>query len=810
MTESKLWGGKMKIILLLLSIISSIYADQISLKGKITDRTTGEPLSFANVRIAGTTTGTAANYEGNFELKLKTGNYVVITSFIGYKSDTLNIQLNDNKTILVKLEPIPVKLPEVTVFPGENPANEIIRRAIAAKLEREKKIDSYIFRAYTKGLVKTTKDITTSDRSIGLSLGTQDTGSLKITGIIENESKGYFKKPDYYKDEIIARKQSANTPSTINILTGGRLLQNFYTNDIQFFNRPLVGPIADDALSYYYYIIEDTLAMDNKNVFQIFFEPIDKADPGFFGKIFIEDKSFNLVKLDVNLNKAANPGGLFTLINIFQQFVPFENQIVMPIDYRIFVEGNFLGLAKFGFELNTIFHDYEINGNLNKDFFDMVVIKVMPDADKKDSTYWKSIQSIPNTLAEVEAYSRIDSLESIPRTFWDNFSILSTTLYLSDNYSISGPLALYSFNHITGHALNFSFNIYNELDKRLNMSSSFVYGFSDKKFQSDIRARYFLGDYRTTTLSLRAYNELTDLFGESVKYDKMTSTLTSLLGKYDFRDYYYTKGIELKITGDVFPILRGGIGFINRTDNNAFSNSNFSLFNKSKAYRQNKLIYETKINAITAEFAFDFRKFLEDGYYRRRVNFGETYISFGGKAIISDQSLLKSGLDFKYYELNLSGFIPSFRSTIFNFLLKGIYSNDAMPYQMMYSLPGNIESSGKAFSFRTMRIGEAYGNKGIVLTTQYSFGDELFRLLKIPVLKDLPLNITTHFNSALLLISDKSKSILQQPFEEFKHPFYEIGFGVGHSLFPLVVEFTWRLNYRTNNNFVIGLNAFVL
>lgn len=800
----------MKIFLICLTIISSIYAEQFSLKGKIVDKITGEPLSFANIRVVGTFTGTAANLEGSFELKLNPGKYSIISSFIGYKSDTLNILLNENKSILVKLEPIAVKLPEVTVLPRENPANEIIRRAIAAKNEREKKIDSYIFKAYTKGLIKTTRDITTSDRSIGVSIGTKDTGTLKITGIIENESRGYFKKPNYYKDEIIARKQSANTPPTINILTGGRLLQNFYTNDIQFFNRPLRGPIADDALDYYYYIIEDTLAMDNKNVFQIYFEPIDKADPGFVGKIYIEDKSFNLVKLDVNLNKAANPGGFFSLINIFQQFVPFENNIVMPIDYRVFVEGNFLGLAKFGFELNTIFHDYEINGSLDKDFFDMVVIKVLPDADKKDSTYWSSIQSIPNTLAEVEAYRRIDSLEAIPKTFWDNFSILSTTLYLSDNYSISGPLSLYSFNHITGHSLNFSFNIINELDKRLNLNSSFAYGFSDKKFKTDISARYFLGNYRTTTLNFRIYKELVDLFSESVKYDKMTSTLTSILGKYDFRDYYYTKGIETKITGDIFPILRGGVGFINRTDNSAFNNSNFSLFNKSKNYRTNKTIYDTKINAITAEFLFDFRKFFEDGYYRRRISFGETNIQFGGKAIYSDKSTLKSNLDFSYYELNVAGFIPSFKSTIFNFQLKGIYSNDAMPYQMMYALPGNIESSGKSFSFRTLRIGEAYGNKGIILTAQYLLGDELFRLLKIPILKDLPLNITAHFNSALLQLSDKSKSILTQPFSEFKHPLYEIGFGVGHTMFPIVLEFTWRLNYRTNNNFVIGLNAFVL
>ncbi|MDQ7818167.1 MAG: DUF5686 family protein [Melioribacteraceae bacterium] len=800
----------MKKALLIFFICSITIAQQFSVKGNISDGATGESLSFANIRIGGTTIGTAANLEGNFEIKLKPGNYFVITSFIGYKSDTVRIQLEENKSISVMLEPIPVKLPEVTVLPGENPANEIIRRAIAAKIKREKKINSYIFKAYTKGLVKTTKDITTTDRSVGISIGTKDTGALKITGIIENESIGYFKKPDNYKDEIIARKQSANTPSTINILTGGRLLQNFYTNDIQFFNRPLVGPISDDALEYYYYIIEDTLAMDDKNVFQVFFEPIDKADPGFYGKLFIADGSFDLIKLDVNLNKAANPGGLFSVINIFQQFVPFDNNIVMPIDYRVFVEGNFLGIAKFGFELNTVFYNYEINSQIDDDYFDMVIIKVMPDADKKDSTFWRSTQTIPNTLAEVDAYRRIDSLESIPRNFWDDFSILSSTIRLSDNYSITGPIALYSFNNITGHSLNFGINIFNELDRRLNLDADVSYGFSDKKFQTNLYAGYFLGDYRTTTLSLKAYNKLTDLFGESVKYNKMTSTLTSIFGKYDFRDYYYTKGFEAKITGEIFPVLRGGIGFINRTDNNAYSNSNFSLLNKSKTYRANKLIYETKINAITAEFTLDFRKYMEDGYYRRRISFGEANVILSGKALFSDQSALRSSLNFQMYEINFSGYLPSFKSTLFNFQLKGIYSDGPVPYQMMYSLPGNIESSGKAFSFRTLNIGEEFGDKGVVLMAQYNWNDELFRLLKIPYLKDWQLVLTTHFSAALLQISDKSKSILPHLFTEFKHPFYEIGFGIGQSLFPITLEFTWRLNYRGKNDFVIGLNTFIL
>ena len=75
----------------------------------------------------------------------------------------------------------------------------------------------YSFKAYTKGLIKTTQDISLKRNRASASIGSKDTSALKITGIIENESKGYFKKPNKYKDEIIARKQSANTSSQINV-----------------------------------------------------------------------------------------------------------------------------------------------------------------------------------------------------------------------------------------------------------------------------------------------------------------------------------------------------------------------------------------------------------------------------------------------------------------------------------------------------------------------------------------------------------------------------------------------------------------
>jgi len=128
-------------------------------------------------------------------LKLEKGNYKLIASFIGYKSDTMNLNVNMDIPISFKLQRTSIKLDEVTVLPTENPALEIIRRTIKTKNLRNEKLNAYEFNAYTKGIIKTTSDISASSSNVNLSIGIKDTADLKITGIFENESIGYFKKP---------------------------------------------------------------------------------------------------------------------------------------------------------------------------------------------------------------------------------------------------------------------------------------------------------------------------------------------------------------------------------------------------------------------------------------------------------------------------------------------------------------------------------------------------------------------------------------------------------------------------------------
>jgi len=795
-----------KILLQALILTSILNAQQFTIKGEIFDAGTNSALSFANIHVDGTTLGTSSNVNGEYELKIKKGEYILIASFIGYFSDTLKIVADKNiNDVNFSLRQSQISLPDIVVKPGINPALEIIRKAIEKKSYRNTKLNNYIVEAYTKGLIRTTEDISADNNSIGVGLGGSDTTELIVSGILENHSKNYFQKPDKFKSVILARKQSANFPASINILTGGKFIQDFYENEVNFLGRDLPGPISDNALNYYYYYIENILAQNNRTVYQIHIEPDNSADPGFSGKIFIADSTFDLLKVDLILNRAANTGRLFDSVNIYQQFDEYDG-IVMPVDYRLFVKANVLGLVRFGFELSTIMFDYSINKNIDQNIFDKANVTVLPVADDVDSSYWQNTQTIPNTLEEERAYQRIDSIKNVPKSIWDNFSLLNTSTNLSENISISAPLGMYHFSRVEGHSIDFGVFVDDAFSRRFNSSLKTSYGFSDQKFKWDFSTEYLLGDYRTWKIKFAAFNKTNIMFGSSDKYGELISTLITLISKNEFRDYYYSKGFEIGFEGEIFPILNLRAGFKNNTDNSVVVNSDYSFFNKNKSYNNNPPVYETRINSISLGFDIDFRDYIEDGYFRRRTAFGRSFILFSGDITYSNKGLFNSGINFTTYELNTRAFLQTFKSASLNINVYARLNDGTTPFQNLYSVPGNIDVLFHSQTFRTLNINEIIGDKILTLNFTHDFRDELFRLLNIPKIKNWEIMLSLIFNAAVSDISNKTSEILTNPVKSLKHPFYEVGFGLGQGLLPFKIEFMWKLNYKDGNNFRVGMN----
>lgn len=84
------------ILLLLLFTTTFSYAQSTgSVVGKLTDKEyNNEPLAFANVLIKGTTTGTTSDFDGLYTFEnLDPGNYTLVFSFVGYKSQEISVDI---------------------------------------------------------------------------------------------------------------------------------------------------------------------------------------------------------------------------------------------------------------------------------------------------------------------------------------------------------------------------------------------------------------------------------------------------------------------------------------------------------------------------------------------------------------------------------------------------------------------------------------------------------------------------------------------------------------------------------------------
>lgn len=95
----------LNLILFQLFIVFSIYASG-KLKGEISDSLTNSPLGGANIYIIGTAFGGVADYENaDYEISgIPEGIYQIRCSYVGYKSKTIQVKIEDNKTLIINFE----------------------------------------------------------------------------------------------------------------------------------------------------------------------------------------------------------------------------------------------------------------------------------------------------------------------------------------------------------------------------------------------------------------------------------------------------------------------------------------------------------------------------------------------------------------------------------------------------------------------------------------------------------------------------------------------------------------------------------
>lgn len=381
-----------------------------SLKGTVVDSVTGEKLPFVTILINNLPNqGVSSDTAGNFTIKSTKPITSLQVSYVGYNTKKIIIQSTDKiSTITIQLAPQQMTLQNVEVLAGENPANRIIKMAVANRDQNNyAKLNSYAFQAYEKFTV--TGIPTDSSYHDSLQAKVYRFLDGNHLTILESVVQRKHLAPDLTKETVIAQKVAGLNNPNFTLLTSELQTTNFYQPYIDITTTDFVNPISPNSWDKYFFNIEDTIFQGKDTVFVLSYHPTKgKHFSSLTGIIEINTDGYAIQRVTA---KPADTSLATVYVNIEQRYAKadsihwFPTYLGTDIRFkRFFWQG-----LKLEVDGKTYIKDPIIDPPLTKKDFDGVNIDLMDDL-VKDDAFWEQNRLDTLTAKEKKSYRVLDSL----------------------------------------------------------------------------------------------------------------------------------------------------------------------------------------------------------------------------------------------------------------------------------------------------------------------------------------------------------------------------------------------------------------
>ncbi|WP_025763632.1 DUF5686 and carboxypeptidase-like regulatory domain-containing protein [Dyadobacter tibetensis] len=798
-----------------------------TIKGRIIDATTGDPVPFANLGIKNSLAGAITDFDGFYTISYSPPADSLTVTYVGYTTKSKAIVPDVTEQVIdFQISPGALQLREVKIYAGENPAYAIMRKIVSNKIRNNvDNIAAYEYSSYNKiqididnlsekfrnrkAVKKMTHIVEQYDEVKG-----EDGETIIPIFISESVSNVFSQNNPKKKKEIIHKTKVSGVGLTdgsfVSQVVGSSFQQyNFYGNWLNILEKDFVSPIADSWKLYYEYYLADSVKNGNSADYLIEFEPRQKQDLAFRGAFWVDGTSFALTQMDATVGKDANLN-FIEKIKIQQSYEQLEeNDAWVPAKTRVLIDVDeptrqTAGMLLKFYSSNS---DYIVGKPRPSSFFDSA-IELKEDYMQHDSAYWQRSRPESLTLPEQLSFQLIDSLKVLPvvKTYTEILNIFVNGYKKIDKWNIDvGPyLFLYANNNIEGNRFRLGFRTDPGFSRKWILHGYGAYGTRDQKFKYGAGVDYIFSR-KPWTIGGFSYSKDLERLGLSSE----TIGSNTLFGAFSrfgtLRRAYWQEDYSLYMKRELVKGISGSVQFRHRNFNPLFPfvfRTQPELGESSplqSRYDITELNFETRIARNET--------FLQNDNERISMGNGNKPV-FTLRYTLGLNNLLNS--DFRYHKFAFNA-KQSFRvgalgRTDYNLTVG--YIPSTLPYLLLYTPLGNESLFYVENAFNLMNYFEFISDRYATLSVEHNF--QGFILNRIPAIRRLKWRMLATGKVYYGSVSQNNKDIIPPTDNQgnalptFNYlgntPYMELGYGIDNIFKVGRVDFVHRLTYLNNPN----------
>ncbi len=798
--------------------------------GKVIDNA-NQPVTGTTIRLAGLPGGTMTKADGSFTLTTRKWSDSLELTHAGFEKLSIALNKQHATDLLLQLTHHESLLNDVVIkvsMLDKEPGKRFMKKVIANKgLNNPDRFSSYSYQQYKRHELDVKNLDTAAAGNKGLknlainiyrSTGAENAHSsilpIYFSEIISNNYHSLL--PAIEKENILAKKKlGLQTDDLLRKLDKFNFSFNIYDNWLPIFTQTYASPISNSAFSYYNFYFSDSSIVNGKKQYRIHFSPKQKFERAFTGSLWINDSSYSISKIDMNLSSTANLNFVnnihYTEIYNLSADAETGKMEYMPSKYTSMVDFE-TGLELIGIPVksnqksvrlivsNTVVIDHiKFNAKLPDDSAINKMNEEQTADFDKDNNYWKQHRLDTLSQHEKAIYQMVDSLNNNKKYKRKTQLIAALGIGYWDigNKVRIGPLtSIVSSNITEGLRTRVGFWTMPGISKKLNVNGYLAYGTKDKTFKWHLGLQYIHNPVKWSKTSISGGVDFDYPIEKDDELDH-DNLLTSMLRKNIPLSNIFVRSVILKheqyITSNLS--MKAAVGYKELLPLFHFTYHPIDNLTDQSIDSLNK----NKLPVAEANVGIRFTK----DEHTTVFNYGLVRLEHFNPVLTANFTygfeLGKAQFSYQKFSVGIEQRLRLPPKSIFYYRLDIGKTFGTAPYLLLDIPAGNQSHMDSKYLFNTMLPYEFAADQYISLHTRLDAGGVLFD--KIPLLNKMGLRERFSFNAYMGNMTNANKSYNgdTQFSVTGNKPFAEAGVGIENIFHLISVDYFWRLSPSVNS-----------